>query len=193
MIQVGNALVSAEVITRHFRCDPAACHGICCVAGDAGAPLEEGECREIEESYAAVAPYMKPAGVEAVERQGFSVIDADGDEVTPLIDGAECAYAIDEGGCCWCAFEKAWSAGACGFRKPLSCHLYPVRVARYRCHEAVNYDRWRICDPARARGEREGMPVYLFLREALVRRFGEEWFQQLRVAADALERGLIHA
>jgi hypothetical protein len=191
VIQIEETLVSFDVIERRFCCDPRACRGACCVAGDSGAPLGEGEEEEIRENYPAITQHMTPAGIAAVGRQGFAIVDVDGDRVTPLVDGKECAYAIDEDGCCHCAIEKAWAAGESRFRKPLSCHLYPVRVTRYRHYEAVNYDRWLICAPARERGERENIPVYLFLKEALVRKYGEEWYDQLCHAATALREGSI--
>jgi hypothetical protein len=190
-LQVEDTLVSFDVLERRFCCDPGACLGACCVEGDSGAPLEEDEVREIRENHAAITRYMTPAGRATVEREGFSVIDAEGDRVTPLVDGRECAYAMEDGGCCCCAIERAWSRGESRFRKPLSCHLYPLRVTRYRLHEAINYDRWRVCDPARARGEREALPLYLFAREALTRKYGEEWYEQLRVAAAALRDGTL--
>jgi hypothetical protein len=191
VLQIEETLVSFDVLERRFCCDPATCRGACCVEGDSGAPLAPGEEREIRENYAAIARYMKPAGLATVERAGFSVVDVEGDRVTPLIDGRECAYAIEEGGCCCCAIERAWSAGKSCFRKPVSCHLYPVRVTRYRHHEVMNYDRWQLCAPARARGEREDIPLYLFLKEALVRKYGEEWYAQLCQAAAALREGTL--
>ena len=123
MIQIGDAIVSLDVIERKFCCDLIACKGACCVEGDAGAPLEEGEVERIRENYERFRPYMKPEGIAAVEEQGFSVIDVEGDEGTPLINGKECAYSINEDGGCWCAIEKSWSRGESSFRKPISCHL----------------------------------------------------------------------
>jgi hypothetical protein len=193
VILIEDTIVSFDLLERRFCCDPGACLGACCVAGDSGAPLGEGEEREIRENYPAIQQRMKPAGIAAVERQGLAVTDIEGERVTPLIDGKECAYSIDEAGCCCCAIEKAWAGGESRFRKPLSCHLYPARATRYRHHEALNYDRWEVCAPARARGEREDIPVYLFLREALTRKYGEEWYDQLCHAAGALRSGELKA
>lgn len=191
MIQIGDAIVSLDVIERKFCCDLIACKGACCVEGDAGAPLEEGEVERIRENYERFRPYMKPEGIAAVEEQGFSVIDVEGDEGTPLINGKECAYSINEDGGCWCAIEKAWSRGESSFRKPISCHLYPIRITRYRHHEAVNFNEWKVCFPAMVRGEREGVPVYVFCRDALVAKYGEEWYEQLCYAAEQVRSGKI--
>ena len=159
--------------------------------GDSGAPLEEGEAEQIRENYEKIKPYMKPEGIAAVEEQGFSVIDIEGDTVTPLIAGRECAYIIEENGCSWCAIEKAWSRGESSFRKPISCHLYPIRVKQYQNYEAMNYDQWTICACARLKGEQEGIPVYVFLKDALIRKYGEEWYEQLCYAAREIETGKI--
>ena len=123
MIQIENTLVSFDVFEKKFCCDLQVCKGICCVEGDAGAPLETGEPEKIEANYEGIRPFMKPSGVAAVREQGFAVIDVEGDLGTPLIHGGECAYAIEEGGICWCAIEKAWTQGKSSFRKPVSCHL----------------------------------------------------------------------
>lgn len=191
MIQIDDTIVSFDVFLEKFCCDLASCRGACCVEGDSGAPLAEEEPRRIEENYAGIQPFMKPSGVVAVGEQGYAVIDKEGDLVTPLIRGGECAYAIEENGVCWCAIEKAWSEGKSDFRKPVSCHLYPIRVTRYEGFEVLNYHRWAICREACVRGEREGIPVYRFLKEALIERYGEEWYAQLEYAAREMEEGRI--
>ena len=162
MIQIGDTIISLDIFEKKFCCDLAVCKGICCVEGDSGAPLEEGEAEQIRENYERIKPYMKPEGIAAVEEQGFSVVDIEGDMVTPLIGGRECAYIIEENGCSWCAIEKAWSRGESSFRKPISCHMYPIRVKQYQNYEAMNYDQWTICACARLKGEQEGIPVYVF-------------------------------
>lgn len=191
MIQIGDTIISLDIFEKKFCCDLAACKGICCVEGDSGAPLEAGEAEEIRENYEKIKPYMKPEGVATVEEQGFSVIDIEGDLVTPLIGGRECAYIIEENGCSWCAIEKAWSRGESSFRKPISCHMYPIRVKQYQNYEAMNYDQWTICACARLKGEQEGIPVYVFLKDALIRKYGEEWYEQLCYAAREIETGKI--
>ena len=191
MIQIENTLVSFDIFEKKFGCDLRQCKGVCCVEGDSGAPLEKGESRRIEEYYEEIKTFMKPGGIRAVEEQGFAVVDKEGDLVTPLIGGRECAYAIEENGICWCAIEKAWTQGKSAFRKPVSCHLYPIRITRYASFEALNYNKWEICRGARIKGEQEGIPVYRFLKQALIARYGEEWYQQLEYAAREIENGNI--
>lgn len=191
MIQIEDTIVSFDIFEKKFCCDVGYCKGVCCVEGDSGAPLNAEEPRKIEENYKGIKAYMKPEGVAAVEELGFSMIDRDGDLVTPLIAGRECAYAIEENGICWCAIEKAWVEGKSDFRKPVSCHLYPIRVTCYEGFEALNYNKWEICQCARLKGEREGIPLYRFLKEALITRYGEEWYKQLEYAAQEIEAGHI--
>lgn len=187
MLQIGEAIVSLDVLEKRFCCDLQACRGACCIEGDSGAPLEEEEGALLQEHYPAIAPFMKAEGLQAVAGQGYAVVDSDGDLVTPLIDGKECAYAIEENGSCWCAIEKAWFAGKVSFRKPVSCHLYPIRITRYQQYEAVNYNQWYVCRGGRCRGEREDVPLYRFLKEPLIRKYGEEWYEQLCYAAEEVK------
>lgn len=191
MIQIGDAIVSFDIFEKKFSCDLVSCKGACCIDGDSGAPLGDGELEQIEQNYANIKNYMKPSGIATVEEQGFGGKDLDGDLVTPLINGVECAYAIDENGSCWCAIEKAWSEGKSTFRKPVSCHLYPIRIKKYPDFETVNYNKWKICHCAVLRGEREGIPLYRFLKEALIAKYGEEWYEQLEYAAKEIEAGRI--
>lgn len=191
MIRIEDTLVSFDIFEKKFSCDLNRCKGACCVDGDSGAPLEAGEPEKIEANDEEIRAFMKPEGIRVVEEQGFSMVDRDGDLVTPLIDGRECAYAIEESGNCWCAIEKAWTQGKSGFRKPVSCHLYPIRITRYEGFEALNYNRWEICRCARVKGEQEGIPLYRFLRDALISRYGEEWYEQLEYAAHEIEAGHI--
>ncbi len=191
MIQIEDALVSFDIFEKKFCCDLTRCKGVCCIEGDSGAPLDVEEPKRIAENYEGIQLYMKPAGVEAVASQGFSIMDRDGDLVTPLIDNRECAYAIEEDGMCWCAIEKAWKEGKSTFRKPLSCFLYPIRITRYEGFEALNYNRWEICSCACKLGEQKGIPLYLFLKEALITKYGVEWYEQLEYAAHEIEQGHI--
>lgn len=189
MIQIENTLVSFDIFEKKFSCDLSRCKGICCIEGDLGAPMDADEIGKIENNYDSIKVYMKPAGIQAVEKQGLAVIDCEGDLGTPLIDHRECAYAIDENGCCWCAIEKAWTEGKSSFRKPLSCHLYPIRITKYAAFDAVNYNKWKICSCARVKGEQEEMPLYRFLKEALIRKYGADWYEQLEYAAHEIEAG----
>ena len=189
LIEIDDKIVSADLLRECFACDIAQCKGICCVEGNAGAPLEAEEVGILEREYAAYKPYMTPEGIEAVERQGFMVIDEDGDLTTPLVGDAECAYTYSENGITLCAIEKAWLEGKTAFRKPISCHLYPIRVVRFSNGTAgLNYHRWSVCAPARECGRRLGIPVYKALREPIVRRFGEEFYKALEAAEEFIRQ-----
>jgi hypothetical protein len=187
MIEIDGKIVSTDIITEKFLCDLSACRGICCVEGNAGAPLEADEARVLAEEYPACKPFMTSAGVAEIERQGFAVTDSDGDLVTPLVGDAECAYSYNDGGVTLCAIEKAWAEGRTTFRKPISCHLYPIRVARFGDGTfGLNYHRWAVCEGARTLGREKGVPVFRMLREPIIRRFGSEFFEALEAAEQYL-------
>jgi hypothetical protein len=159
------------------------------VEGDSGAPVEEAEAKILEEIFLKVKPFLRPEGIKAIEEQGTSVTDWDGELVTPLVKGKECAYVIfDEKGITKCGIEKAWEAGAVDFQKPVSCHLYPVRITPYRDFDAVNYHKWNICSPACTLGKELEVPVYKFLEAPLIRKYGAEWYGELEGVADALKK-----
>ncbi len=188
MIEIGKTLVSLDVFEKKFVCDLSACKGACCVKGDAGAPVEAPEEEEMRKALPHVKQYMRPEGLHAVEEQGIVVLDEEGDLTTPLVNGGECAYVTFDGdGTAKCAFEQAFHEGKISFPKPVSCHLYPIRVKKYNRFEALNYDRWEICDPACSLGEKLSVPVFRFVKNALVRKYGEDWFAQAE-AAEALLR-----
>ena len=189
MLEIGKAIVSIDLVTSNFSCDLGACKGACCVSGDSGAPLEPDEARILDEIFPALRRYLSAESVRTIEEHGTSVIDIDNDVVTPLNDGKECAYVYFEKGIALCAIEKAYNDGVISFRKPLSCHLYPVRIQKYRYSEAVNYHHWEICNPALVKGNLLGTPVYQFTREALKRKYGKEWFNQLVIEAKNLSIG----
>lgn len=193
LFEIDDKIISSELFEVKFCCDLAVCRGECCVEGNAGAPLEADEVDVLEEEYERYKPFMTPAGIEAVRRQGFFVVDADGDLTTPLIDDAECAYAVEKEGITYCAIEKAWRAGKAAFQKPISCHLYPIRLTNFRNGTTgLMFHRWSICDSALRLGERIGTPVYKILREPIVRRFGEEFFRALEAAeAEMKKEGLV--
>ena len=188
MLVIGNTLISDELITERFVCHIEACKAACCVEGDAGAPLLEKEAEILEEIYPSVAPFLSEKGRASIEAQGTWVKDKnDGEKCTPLVQGRECAYALWDGsGSLHCGIEKAWEAGAVSFRKPSSCHLYPVRVKEHKEFTAVNYHRWQICQPACALGSKLGIPVFRFLKDALINRFGKDWYAELEVLAEHL-------
>jgi hypothetical protein len=188
MIEIGDKVVSLDIIREKFVCDLVKCKGICCVEGESGAPLEDDEVRLLEEEYDHIKPYLREKGIKAIKQQGTAVRDADQEMVTPLVGGKfECAYALFENQIARCGIEKAWEAGATGFRKPVSCHIYPIRVKNYNNLKAVNYDRWKVCDPARLNGERENVPVFRFVKDAIERKFGTDFYHKLQIIADGLD------
>ena len=186
MIQIDDKVISSEIIKNKFCCDIVQCKGMCCVHGSSGAPLTETEAKILDEILLKVTPYMVPAGIEAVRQQGTSITDFDTDLVTPLVDDKECAYVVFENGVAICAIEKAWFDKKVDFRKPISCHLYPIRVKEYSTFTALNYDVWDVCAPARKLGEDDGIPVYRFLKDALIRAYGEDFYKQLEEAENLL-------
>jgi len=181
MILVGNAVISDDVKEKFFVCDLEKCKGACCVEGDAGAPLEDQETAKLEEIYADIAPYITEEGRKVVESQGAWVYDREGDKVTPTIgENGECAYALyDDRGILKCGIEQAYLDGKTDFKKPISCHLYPIRVTKYDEYDALNYDRWHICDPACSLGSSLGVEIYKFLKDPLIRKYGEAWYEDL--------------
>jgi len=184
MFQLGKTLVSEEIIENDFVCNLSACKGACCVDGDAGAPLEEEETEILVDIYAKVKPFLRPEGITAIETQGAFIKGEDGEWETPLVNKSECAYVIfSEGGIAKCGLEEAYEKGATKWKKPVSCHLYPIRVKEYSKLTAVNYHKWQLCDPACQLGESLQVPIYKFVKEGLIRKFGEKWYNELELAA----------
>jgi len=183
MIIVGeNYFLSDDIAEKHFVCDLQKCKGACCVEGEGGfgAPLEETELPILEEIYEKVQPYLTKEGKKVIAEKGVYVKDSDGDWGTPVIDGQACAYVMyEEDGTAKCGIEQAYYDKKIDFKKPISCHLYPVRTTKYETFEAINYERWDICDPACTLGEALQVPLYKFLKEAFTRKYGEEWYAEL--------------
>ena len=183
MFQIGNTLISVDIVKENFKCDLRKCKGACCVHGDSGAPLEENELRILKKIFPVIKPYLRNKGLKAIEEQGTYVIDKDKEFVTPLIDNKECAYTNFENGIARCAIELACNDKKISFQKPVSCYLYPVRIKKYNDFDAVNYDKWKICEPARELGNGLNIPVYKFLEDALIYKYGKEWFSKLSLIA----------
>ena len=180
MFQLGKTIVSEDIIEKEFVCNLSACKGICCVEGDAGAPLSQEETKILEDIYPTIKPFLRPEGIDAIEKQG-TWIKSDFDELeTPLVNDAECAYVtFDDKGTSLCGIEEAYNKGLVDWKKPVSCHLYPVRVKDYAEFATVNYHKWDICDDACSLGKELQVPVYKFVKEALIRKFGENWYSAL--------------
>lgn len=187
MFQLGKTIVSEDIIDKDFVCNLSACKGACCVEGEAGAPLDKKETEILKGIYDKVKPYLRKEGIEAIEKQGVFITSEDGDLETPLIHGAECAYVVfSEDSTALCGIEQAYNNGDIDWKKPISCHLYPIRVKEYSEFSAVNYHKWQLCDDACSLGKELQVPVYKFVKEALIRKFGEDWYMELEKTAAKL-------
>lgn len=184
MLEIGDAIVASEIIEEKFCCNLVVCKGQCCVDGESGAPLEAGEVEELERILPHVWDDLSPEAKAIINKQGVAYKDEDGDMVTSIVDGKDCVFTYyNEQGYCSCAIEKAFREGKIDYYKPISCHLYPIRLHQYKDFTAVNYHRWSICKPAIALGKEIGVPIYKFLKEPLIRRFGKEWYNLLETVA----------
>lgn len=186
MIQIGDKIISREIFDNFFKCHLERCKGNCCVFGESGAPLEKDEVCLLEEHIEAIQPFMRAEGIREVNDQGSWTVDRDGDRVTPLVGDEECVYVIFENGIARCAIEKAYEDKAIPFQKPISCHLYPIRINRLKNGYALNYHQWSICEPACILGKKEVIPVFRFLKEALIRLYGEDFYNELEKVFDEL-------
>ena len=185
MFQIGKTIISEEILENEFVCNLSACNGACCVEGSAGAPLEDSETEILVDLYAEVKPLLRQEGIDAIEKLGAFVKGEDGEWETPLVNDSECAYVVfDERGLAKCGLEAAYDQGVTKWKKPISCHLYPVRVKEYTELTAVNYHQWEICDPACTLGSKLKVPIYRFVKEALIRKFGLPWYSELERVAD---------
>lgn len=188
MLRINDTIFSLDILEKKFRCNLQQCLGNCCRYGDSGAPLSEDEVKILEEIWPVVKPSLRPEGIESIEQKGRSVKDFENDWVTPLIGDAECAYTILKDGIYMCAIELAWSESRISFRKPLSCHLFPARIKYFPNFRAVNYQEISICSSAHEAGRKEGLYVYEFLKEPLIRAMGEDLYGELCIAAKQLRK-----
>lgn len=190
MIQIDDTVISTDLFDQCFCCDLFTCKGICCVEGDSGAPLEDSEIEKLESLVPVVWDDLSEKSKELIQKQGVYYVDEDGDKVTSIVDGAECVFTyFDEEGICKCALEKAYREGRSDFYKPISCHLYPVRLDNLsNGNVAVNVHHWKICQCAVDFGKKKQVSVYQFLKEPLIRRFGVEWYEQLCIAAEEVKQ-----
>ena len=189
LVQIEDIILSTELFERKFVCDLNACKGACCVQGDSGAPLTVEEVDILEEIYDQVVPYMRPEGIAAVEEQGVFYMDFSNEPATTLVNGAECAFVyFDEQGITKCAIEKAHLEGKTDWKKPISCHLYPIRVKQMGEMTALNYSQWDICEPACACGESLNVPVFRFLKEPLIRAFGQPFYDDMLKVEEELNK-----
>ena len=187
MIQIEDKIISKDVLKKKFICDLNACKGACCVEGDSGAPLLKEEIKKIEDVYHAVEPYMTNEGRRVIHKTGVSVVDSDGDLTTPLINNNQCAFVINDKGISKCTIEKAYLEEKTSFRKPISCHLFPIRITEYKEFDAINYESIKICSPACDLGKEMQVPVYEFLQSPIIRKYGKAFYFKLKKIAKALE------
>lgn len=188
MIEIGRTILSRDIFEKYFLCDILKCKGACCIEGDSGAPLTDEEAETIERDYFVFKEHLPEKHIKEIEKQGFSVIDSDGDLVTPLVNNRQCAYSFyDENSILKCAIEKAHFEGKTAFRKPISCHLFPIRITEYKRFDAVNYEKLKICKPGRKCGVSEKLPLYKFLKTPLIKKYGEEWYKEVEIAGEHLK------
>lgn len=188
MIQIQDTILSNDIFEAHFICDLCKCKGTCCVEGESGAPLESGEREAIEEILPVIFDELSTEAKKLIEEQGIAYVDYDGEWVTSIINGRECVFTyFDENEVCGCVIERAYREGRIPVAKPISCHLYPIRLQRYKDFTAVNYHRWSVCKPALKLGKKEGVKIYEFLKEPLIRKFGENWYNEVCEAANLLK------
>lgn len=189
MIVIDDKIVSDDIIEYHFVCDLNACKGACCVAGDFGAPLEKEETDILESIYDKVKPYLTPEGIEAIERDKTWVYDKSENRYsTALRSDGGCAFIRHENGIALCGIEKAWKEGVVDFQKPVSCHLYPIRITRHNQFDAVNYERWSICNAACKNGKKLKVPIYKFVKDGLIRKYGKDFYTALEQYAEQQEK-----
>lgn len=189
MIQIQHTILSNDIFKEHFICDLCKCKGQCCVEGESGAPITLKEREDIETILPEILDDLSPAAKEVIAEQGISYVDYDGELVTSLVKGRECVFAYyDENGICKCAIDTAYREGRIPIQKPISCHLYPIRLNEYGTFTAVNYHRWSVCEPAVKKGRSEGLPLFRFLKDPLIRKFGEEWYKEVCEAAELLKK-----
>jgi len=180
MILIDNTAISDDIADKYFVCNLNACKGACCVEGDAGAPLTQDELPILEEIYDAVKPYLSAEGIKAIEEKGLYEVDEDGEFCTTTVGNKECTFAIyDQNKILKCGIEQAYKDGKTTFQKPISCHLYPIRISKTDQFELLNYSRWHICAPACTHGNELKVPIYKFLKQPLIRKYGEVWYEKL--------------
>ncbi|MCQ2310262.1 MAG: DUF3109 family protein [Paludibacteraceae bacterium] len=189
MFVIQDTLVSLDVLEKEFCCDLDCCKGCCCIEGDAGAPISNEECEEVKRILPVLLPEMTKEARAVVEKQGISYLDPSGERVTSIVNDKDCVFArTDHNGWCYCLIEKAYNAGKVSFKKPISCHLYPVRLTQVGDKVGVEYHRWDICHCARILGKKNHIKIYEFLKEPLIRRFGQDWYNELCLTAQEWEK-----
>lgn len=188
MIQIDDKIITLDIFKKYFLCDLNVCKGACCIEGDSGAPLEKEEEKKLQNSYKNVISYMTKNGIAEIKKRGVAVYDSEGDLTTPLVNNRECAFVSYENGITKCAIEKAYNDGKIDFKKPISCHLFPIRIKEYPDFEALSYEKIKICKPACDCGSKFKVPLYIFLKDPLIRKYGVSWYNELLEAAKIIDQ-----
>lgn len=188
MVEILDTLVSLDLFKEFFCCDLSKCHGICCVEGDAGAPVTIDEITQLEEAVETLRPQLSPKALRQIDKHGVVYPDRDGELVTQIIDGRDCVFVKKDGPCAYCAIDAAYRKGLFYWQKPISCALYPVRLTQVGGMTAVNVHHWDVCQSARQLGKKLQLPLYQFLKEPLIRRFGQAWWDECEVVAKELKK-----
>ena len=179
MIKIDNKIISRNLFEKDFACNLISCKGLCCVEGDSGAPITKREEEVLNNNLDKIIPYMSKKGAAVIKKEGVSIIDSDGDLTTPLVNNRECAFSYLENGITKCSIEKAYLKESTGFKKPISCHLFPIRITQYEKFDAINYEKIKICQSACDFGEQQKIPLYLFLKEPLIRKYGFKFYDKI--------------
>ncbi len=180
LIEIEDKVISTQIFEKNFVCDLSACKGQCCVSGDSGAPISVEEISILEDEIDEIKPFMTKRGIKVIENQGVFYVDQENEKVTSLIDEKECAFvSFNKEGIAQCSIEMAYKEGKTTLKKPISCHLFPIRVKKFKAFTALNYSKWDICEPACECGEKLKVPVFIFLKDALIRAFGRRFFSEL--------------
>ena len=188
MVEIQDTLVSLDILTERFCCDLSVCRGACCVEGDAGAPVRMEEVAMIEDALPVVEDNLSKKAHQVIREQGVVYADRDGELVTSIVDGKDCVFTCHQDGCCFCAIDQAYRKGQTSFCKPISCHLYPIRLSKVGEYTALNYHKWDICACAIKLGRKLNLPLYQFLKAPLIRAFGESWYEELELTASELKK-----
>jgi hypothetical protein len=188
MFQIDNKLISHDIFEQRFSCDISKCEGFCYVDSESGEPLEDEETLILEKIFPLISPFLQKKARKIIEKQGTWEIDFENEKVTPLINGGECAYAVFEDNICKCAIEIAYNKGLIDFVKPISCHLYPIRISKFQDVEALNYHSWHVCEFARELGKKTDIPVFRFLKAPIIRKYGEKFFHEM----EEIEKNLLN-
>jgi len=181
MLQIDDKIISRDIFEKCFSCDVSKCEGYCCVEGQYGAPLEDEEAIILEKIIPKIRPFLQKKALKIIDKAGAWTIDHENEKVTPIINGKECVYAYFEENICKCAIEKAYNEGIVDFIKPISCHIYPIRISKYKDFEALNYHEWHVCAPAKEAGNEKNIPVFRFLKEPIIRKYGEKFFEKMEI------------